>query len=156
MRDFDHTVNVLVQAYLKDELAHSLCCACAVGNIVAASLGVKPKKCSDGATEFENNFFDDGRRAAWYDYIHSQYTSYYHEEGRLQIEATGYTSWEIARIEQAFENAPGRPAEDGLWRGKLTEPEWMFNGLMAVVDVLAEIHGIDLKQREEAKLLFQK
>ncbi len=34
--------------------------------------------------------------------------------------------------------------------------DWMFNGLMAVVDVLADIHGINLEAKEEAKKLFIK
>jgi hypothetical protein len=63
------------------------------------------------------------------------------------INATGYSVHEIHQIEYAFENAP--------YQGDDTE-EWMFNGLMAVVDVLAEIHGIDLTAKEEAKKLFVK
>ena len=61
-----------------------------------------------------------------------------------QAEATGYTIYQLNAIERAFEGV------DELATDR------MFLGLMAVVDVLAEIHGIDLKQREEAKLLFVK
>jgi hypothetical protein len=32
----------------------------------------------------------------------------------------------------------------------------MFNGLMAVVDVLADIHSVDLEKKEAAKALFVK
>lgn len=150
MRDFDHTVNVLVQAYLKDELAHMVCGACAVGNIVAAAIGTKPKRI-EGVTVFDNVQFEDGTLTLWYNTIVCESTS-----GIGQIMKTGYTVDELRQIEQAFENAPGKPDGDGLFDGKTTDPVWMFNGLMAVVDVLAEIHGIDLKQREEAKLLFTK
>jgi hypothetical protein len=64
---------------------------------------------------------------------------------RIRRTKTGYSVHEIHQIEYAFENAP--------YQGDDTE-EWMFNGLMAVVDVLAEIHGIDLTAKEEAKKLF--
>lgn len=156
---FDSTVKILVDAYMRDELAHSFCSACAVGNLVAHALGTKPGKSKQPAqAEFDCWQFDNGVYADWYELmdtgkILSEKTK---ENGLRQIQATGYTFLEIYRIENAFEKAPGKPDEPGVWLGKQTDPVWMFNGLMAVVDVLAEIHGIDLKQREEAKLLFQK
>jgi hypothetical protein len=41
MRDFNHTVNVLVKAYLNDTLRHNNCYACAVGNMIASANGFK-------------------------------------------------------------------------------------------------------------------
>ncbi len=150
--EFHKTVNILVQAYLNDELAHSFCSACAVGNIVAHALGTKPRKGDD--LEFDNNFFENGDyAAAWYDALNLMG---HHEPGLRQIEATGYTKSELRLIERAFETAEGKPEMDGMWRGKQTDPTWMFNGLMAVVDVLADIHNVDLSVREDAKLLFAK
>lgn len=64
----------------------------------------------------------------------------------LMIDQTGYSEVELAKIEFAFESA-----DEGS-----TEDENMFNGLMAVVDVLAEIHGVDLTSKEQAKKLFVK
>lgn len=45
MRDFNHSVNVLVKAYLNNTLAHSTCYACAVGNLVADGIGTKVINC---------------------------------------------------------------------------------------------------------------
>lgn len=67
------------------------------------------------------------------------------EEGVRQIEATGYTAGQLADVELAFETAA---------EGFTEEAE--FAGLMAVVDVLADIHGIDLATAEASKLLFIK
>jgi hypothetical protein len=74
-----------------------------------------------------------------------QYSNYNGKSKEL-IDSTGYTVYELARIEEAFEDVDSNCTND----------EWMFNGLMAVIEVLAEIHGIDLKQKEEAKALFVK
>jgi hypothetical protein len=154
MRDFNHTVNVLVKAYLNDELAHSFCCACAVGNIIADSIGTKPRALLIGNCEFDNNVFDNGVPAhVWYDEIHGGFGG---EIGRTQIKSTGYSIDELRIIERAFEHADGKPDQCGMWRGKQTDPTWMFNGLMAVVDVLADIHNIDLTTKETAKALFVK
>lgn len=155
---FDHTVSILVQAYLNDELAHKTCSACAVGNIVAAAIGTKPKRNSEYDTvEFDNHFFDNGAPAhgAWYDTITGHKTTI---TGLQQVAATGYSIEELYKIERAFENAPGDKYDNtiGFCRGRCTEPEWMFNGLIAVVDVLAEIHGVNLEVKENAKLQFIK
>lgn len=147
---FNETVDVLVRAYLNDELAHSFCSACAVGNIVAHAIGTKPKRGTD--FEFDNVFENGEYAAAWYDTLN--YMGW--EIGLRQIEATGYTKNELRLIERAFESADGKPEMDGMWRGKKTDPVWMFNGLMAVVDVLAEIHGVDLSVKESARSLFVK
>lgn len=72
-------------------------------------------------------------------------------EAHWQVDRTGYSVNELAKIEYAFETAPRNcDYEDHL------NDEWMFNGLMAVVDVLADIHGIDLAEKESAKALFVK
>lgn len=152
---FDQTIAILVKAYLNDELCHKICAACAVGNLVAHALGTKPKKAPDTyCVEFENNEFEDGTPAFhWYDSLNGMISI----EGEEQIKATGYTIEQIRAIESAFENAPGDPdPTSGLYRGRCVDPVWMFNGLMAVVEVLAEIHGVDLKTKESAKLQFVK
>jgi hypothetical protein len=152
---FEHTVNILVQAYLRGELAHKICSACAVGNIVAAALGTRPKKI-DNPTVFDNNQFENGEFTEWFNSMHG---SFY--RNTKQIEATGYSITELKRIEMAFEAAPGQPPNengdfDGIYPGLTTDPVWMFNGLMAVLDVLAEIHNVDLSEKESAKSLFIK
>lgn len=153
---FDNTVSILVKAYFNDELAHKLCCACAVGNIVANALGTKPKRLDNPeGVEFDNMLFEDGQRATdWYDYIKNERFS---AAAERQVRLTGYTASELNRIEGAFEQAPGEPnLKKGLYRGKCVDPDWMFNGLMAVVETLADIHGVDLETSQNAKKLFIK
>jgi len=58
---------------------------------------------------------------------------------------------DLAKIEFAFESAPHTCDESDE-----TNAEWMFNGLMAVVDVLAEIHNVNLEVKESAKAMFVK
>jgi hypothetical protein len=166
MRDFNYTVNVLVKAYLNNTLEHGKCAACAVGNIIADCKGITPQKDAFGRHEFDyftNDipvfwhylFMTDGITQKPYDdseWISSQDIKERKKAGHEQVISTGYTIEEMAKIEYAFETAPGRPQDkfDGF------DDKWMFNGLMAVVDVLAQIHGIDLTHKEAAKLLFVK
>lgn len=152
MRNFEHTVNVLVQAYLNDTLEHRNCTACAVGNIIAECTGTKPLKFinqkADDLMRWEN-----GINPSWISVFvtpHTQarqkkYPENYVNEAKSEIDSTGYTWEELAKIEEVFEHSEGMNSEDR-----------MFDGLMNVVDVLADIHGIDLKAKEEAKQLFVK
>jgi hypothetical protein len=141
MRDFNHTVNVLVQAYMNNTLIHKDCSACAVGNIIQASgmiLKKGDKKSDSWLHRINHKIRLDsfGTTPAWYN-EHLAIT---------QIDSTGYSLTELHLIERAFERAPFSDLAE----------EWNFNGLMAVVDVLADIHGIDLQAKESAKLLFVK
>jgi hypothetical protein len=141
---FNQTVNVLVQAYLNDTLEHSNCYACAVGNIIAAANGFKYTK-SDFAF-CELTWDDNHRNAQWYDLVLGTRS----KEAIDQATSTGYSVEEIIRIEAAFECVEC-PTGDIM---DTTNDQWMYDGLMAVVDVLAEIHGVSLEHKEEAKLLF--
>lgn len=151
---FENSVSVLVRAYMNGTLAHSACSACAVGNLVAAAIGTEPQRGSYGTLskngrtmersedEEQRAFvFADGRRPRWAGAVLGRVPI-----DRLappvqdEIEATGYRVLELHRIERAFESAPiGKDSDT-----------WMFNGLLAVVDVLAEIHGVDLSTKESA------
>lgn len=142
LEKFKETVGILVNAYLNDELRHGLCHACVVGNLVAHHKGVKPSF-ADCTTSF-----DDGSHPLWqslFATMHGKQTIKKEclEDKRImaEINSTGYNWHDLARIELAFETAP-------------TSGDYMFNGLMAVVEVLAEIHNVDLSVKESAKLLF--
>ena len=146
---FDRTVAVLVRAYKNDTLKHGSCHACAVGNIVAAGCGI-------------NDVFSDNEwrekalvepQVGWVDVFCAcgveQITTPENYKGaaKFQIDSTGYTWQELAKIEHAFETAPKGNSED----------EWMLNGLLAVYDVLCEIHEVaDKSEVEDAKLVFVK
>lgn len=133
---FNDTVSILVKAYLNDTLEHSNYCGCAVGNILAHHVGA----------ELIDTHKPEGRRFRW------NHKKYYGGEwycaprvGDVNhlVKESGYSFDDIYKIEKAFEGA----SRIG---------DWMFNGLVAVVDVLAEIHSVDLTAKENAKLLFVK
>lgn len=151
---FENTVDILVKAYLNGTLLHSNCHACAVGNIVADCMGERVDK---NRMMWEKNtpMWDDVFCVDYIDYktgIRSQslYPQNYHGSSKIQIDSTGYTWQQLSQIEKAFETAPCQR------NAKSYDEEWMFNGLMAVVDVLAEIHNVDLSTRESAKAMFVK
>jgi hypothetical protein len=145
MRNFNHTINVLVKAYLNDTLQHGDCAACAVGNIVADSSCLKMEK-HDGELYWSKGW------PTWQVVFSTSFSNQkirphnYINDAKAQIDSTGYTWQELARIEFAFESAAVGESDD----------DYMFNGLMAVVDVLAEIHNINLEEIKEAKALFVK
>lgn len=150
MRDFNHSVNVLVRAFMNNTLEHTNCYACAVGNLVADA-----NKLDYSKTGFNGGLVAHRRNEKrvfpmfWLNPIGAPgciEEEFVTNDVLLECETTGYSVYELALIEKAFEGAEEGKSDD----------EWMFNGLMAVVDVLADIHGIDLTVREETKKLFVK
>lgn len=141
---FDETVSILVKAYLNDTLEVGNYCACAIGNLIAAKVGARFVKinssCYGSRLKWEGVKYEGGE---WY--RSSDYESVFAGE---QQTAIGYDRNHIYLIEKAFESA-GR-------NRLISESENEFAGLMAVVDVLAGIHGIDLKAKESAKAMFVK
>ena len=142
---FQQTVDVLVKAYLNDTLNALDCAACAVANLISHQLNAKPVYKRGVHITAPVFISQSGERfcVPWEGY-----------DAVLDIDLAlpktnvnkliGYSNKDIARIEIAFLRGVGKSNIDN------------FNGLMAVVDVLAEIHGIDLTAKEEAKLLFVK
>lgn len=130
---FEKTVDVLVKAYMNDTLDAGNCKLCAVGNII-----------SRGNPSYD--FYSTG--ISWYRAIGlntemnpNGTPDYNHPD----IVNTGYTAEDLLRIERIFMDRDG-----------LRDESDTFSALMAVVDVLADIHGIDLEAKESAKLLFVK
>lgn len=146
---FNETVGILVKAYMNDTLRHMDCAACAVGNI-CGSMKWRFIFCTNTDTNLQvvlgQSFAEKNEPLGFWSRCDK---SKFYKDGLETIEKTGYTVNELARIEYAFEAAE--------WEEMIEDDEvWMFNGLMAVVDILAEIHGIDLQQKESAKLMFVK
>jgi hypothetical protein len=165
---FDQTVSDLVTAYISNELRHGECSACAVGNILKrfakdllipnysiwsclfvtkTSFGKQTQLIAKSDNEYIRHGLTIEKISLTEEYLtpSSRFNAMVNKAcaNRL-IEASGYTMEELARVELAFETAPVGESDD----------EWMFNGLMAVVDVLADINGISLEEREESKLMF--
>lgn len=140
---YHKTIDILVKAYLQDNLMHNDCTACAVGNLVGAALDEGswnanpfwgwPSVC---VTLREKN--NIGR-------IFNP--SNYKGEAKRQIDATGYRYQDLAKIESSFELA---------YKGDNDE-EFIFNGLMAVVEALDIIHeNTDKVLTTSVKSKFQK
>lgn len=139
---YKKTVDILYEAYFKDTLEHNNCCACAVGNMVAAGCGYPkivaphssskrvwagiPYPAKEGwATVFmtESNILKPFQKIV---------SDNYWGLAKEQIDSTGYSLVELSSIEYAFEMAD---------RGR-NEEDYMFNGLVAVLEVLKEIHEV--------------
>jgi hypothetical protein len=134
---FDKTVKVLVKAYQNETLEHCDCRACAIGNMVASTLPklhtelVYPAHLAFYLCDIKNSF---------------QIRKEYQDEYDRQLRAIGYTLDEALKIEAAFEDTVLCVSEDIDG----------FKGLMAVIDVLQEIHECTEEETKEAKLLFVK
>jgi hypothetical protein len=150
---FSETVDVLVKAYLNDTLIQGSPCGCAIGNLIADKLGKKVNIVD--SRSYEANWDGDDREAFdWFLRLRpgrvikqKDLVPDFNNGDRL-IRLTGYTLQEVGRIEYAFED------NDDSFR--YNSDSARFQGLMRVVEVLADIHGIDLQTKESAKLLFVK
>lgn len=130
---YNRTVEILVQAYFNDTLKHGCPCGCAVGNLVLAHCGKTVKRTNAPSPNGHPMSYNPD----WYFSVLNKNNSAKGypvnvEHGNYQIAATGYTLSEIDLIEKAFEgvgpSGTGDDDKDG------------FLGLMAVIDVLDEIH----------------
>jgi hypothetical protein len=143
-------VNVLFDAYFNDTLEHSKCNACAVGNIcreASFATGIVNYSwaalfiTSPMAGGYQWNYIDRGGQTAF-----SSIKGIDKADAFTLISATGYTPCELAEIEFAFECAPqGESKED-----------YMYNGLVAVLDVLKEIHEVTDEDSHVSKQRFSK
>lgn len=146
---YQKTVDILVQAYFNDTLMHVNCEACAVGNLVAANKGIELKRGNHGVRavgrpyECNTEWF---RAIGFGGFV-------YPERMQIpavadQINATGYSLEEVGLIEAAFESA---------YRDNEDIDLEMFNGLMAVIEVLDQIHeNTDQAVTTSSKQRFQR
>jgi hypothetical protein len=144
---FENTMDILVKAYLNDTLKHNDCQRCAVGNIVHAagfpyyelngySDSMPPDSCGNWKALFVTFDGHQSNRKlgiGWFIEDPSWVSA-----AEKMINATGYTEEQLAKVEYAFETAS---------KGK-NEDDWMFNGLIAVLEVVAQIHGVDLDNKK--------
>ena len=146
---FDRALKALVQAFFNDTLINTDCHACAVGNIVAAGKGLKLLKidnpeysCYYAETE---SGYDNG---AWFDLSHFKNR----DKSKLAIEniaVTGYSYEELLLIESAFMGNCELDTSIKMY-SKEAVTNCMYNGLMAVVDVLCEIEGLESTEYKKA------
>lgn len=135
---FNKTVSILVNAFQNETLTHGDFCSCAVGNLIAANMGIK--------------IIESGMSFSWdsFDYHASDWHSNVscgceYPDGNFQISSTGYKKCEIIDIERAFEIGETiRTDADG------------YLGLMSVIDTLMQIHECSIEEANEAKGMFVK
>lgn len=134
---YHKTVDILYQAYFNDTLEHGQCTSFAIGNIVAANCGFNFEHTVHGLLWFSAS----GRHEiAFWDYVFSTVNNHqaiYPDKAeeihiKKQIDSTGYPWQELAQIEFAFETAPAG----------LSKADRMFNGLVAVLEVLKQLHEV--------------
>ena len=150
---FHKTISILVKAYQKGTLIHGSCHACAVGNLVAHCTNreviivdpdFKEAAWSYGGLPRWNSVFMTSSLAG------QNIREYYYEgEAKREIDSTGYSLYELAKIEKAFESVEVEIEQEN-------SDQHQFDGLMSVVDALMEIHEATKEEAEEAKLLFVK
>lgn len=150
---FDHTVQVLVQAYLNDTLEKGNCQACVVGNLIAYASGSHYIGAnSNGALQLQAV----PRVVDWLEAICTDENGIQEvnkevyfacPEIRAAFDSTGYSFEQLTFIEHAFES------NNGDWL-RATDSKRQFAGLMAVINALADIHGINLETATRAKALF--
>jgi hypothetical protein len=160
---YDKTISILVKAYLNDTLEHLNCTACAVGNIIAENNGYKYIKVDKSTIGFDTDFkytWEHKINSVWYEIFRSHwqtvfstpnrdqkiYPENYEGDAKIEIDSTGYSWQDLAKIEFAFENKH---------RGA-TKEQRMYNGLLNVVEVLGQIHEVEKETTEETKRLFVK
>lgn len=142
---FDRAIKALVKGFFNETLAKGSCAACAVGNIVAECIDYKLNKNSLNAwssaglkcNAYWGSVFTttNGKQRLDFDS--------YIDQAKENINSTGYTIKELAKIEYAFETNTQITFNKYRTHSKKEIMEDQYNGLMAVVDVLCEIEGIN-------------
>jgi hypothetical protein len=153
---FKNAIDALVHSFFNDTLAKGTCQACAVGNMVAYGFGKKKTSItSDAAKDGVGNhmwkvaFYTNGDTGI--QKINEE--SFDYQAVRVCCEATGYSPLELAKVEYAFEISTKIDWIDYRNHSKEEVMQDQYNGLMAVVDVLCEIEGIE--DPAEYKQLFE-
>lgn len=156
---FTRAIDALVKAYLNNTLTKGICTRCAVGNIVAAgyaSVG-RFEPCSYWGVLFSTNQDGKQRRMNW-KIVKSTIDFFGFTESQIldvandNVQVTGYSEEELARVEYAFETNTTYDF-NGVFSKEQRDQD-QYNGLMAVVDVLCDIEGIS--DPAEYKFMFNK
>jgi hypothetical protein len=143
---FNRAINALVDSFFNDTLAKGNCAACAIGNIVAAGYNDKVIR-KEGKKNTYHCKSPNNRWSSLFataDNIQDIDKSKLADECVLEnIKVTGYLWEDLAKIEKAFEN---NTEIHNLNYEKYTKKEIMedqYNGLVAAIDVLCRIEGLD-------------
>lgn len=149
---YTKTRQILFDAYYNDTLTLGYCSACAIGNIIASNMGISIIKNRCGYPEWTGPVMP-----TWQSVFYT--TTTFSGKKQIsqplamdlpnvaqQINSTGYTWEELARIEHAFETAPvGDSDEDA-----------MFNAFVAALEALDRIHQIETNSSTLKRRICQK
>ncbi len=114
-----------------------MCTACAVGNIIAGNFGVNDVHSNYEWVTKTGVVAYEGWASVFYSSDDRQIKNpeKYTGLAKIQIDKTGYSWRDLAKVEKAFESVQTVRAEDDD-----EEDKFMFLRLMAVIDVLDKIH----------------
>jgi hypothetical protein len=155
---FKKAYEALYRAWENNTLAKNTCTACAVGNIVAAAQGGVITKVHNEMVDSRISFICNTRNNFWDQLFVTSYGEQdIYKNPVLEEELfklTGYTAYELAKVEYAFEtNTKINFNRYNRFTQKEIEED-QFKGLMAVMDVLIELD--EVKEGNEYKQNFNK
>lgn len=136
---FENAISALVKAFFDGSLRKGDCTACAVGNIT-------------GTASWANVFVTaiGSKKQVWYgDMVAQAYGGIDHIES-MCLNSSGYSLKELAKVEFAFESNTKLFPTCAFSHDLIMQDQ--YNGLMAVVDVLCKIEGIE---SAEYKKMFE-
>ncbi len=156
---FERAYQALLTAFFDETLAKCNCTACAVGNIVAAGYNTKvfkdkdtgDLKCNVVNREWSSLFVTLSNSKKQGQYFEKFYNKNYEDLLAIDnVNVTGYSVEELARVEFAFETNTIISYQNYFKYTRNEIMEDQYNGLMAVVDVLCEIEGLNSTEYKKA------
>lgn len=128
-------IDIFLDAINEGTLAKGTCLACACGNLVAKSLGIKPI-IHNGQDSYRNTMLHNQPNGTfWSDSIIG---GSYNPRGIREIKSTGFTIEEFRDIEEAFENNTRICFSEYSNFSKEEIRKDQINGLKAVVEIMLE------------------
>ncbi len=141
---FENAISALVEAFFNDTLAKGNCSACAVGNICAKAIGeVVVVSALGNKNIFAWRYVFSSDFGLQREYSETDFGVGDYKSGLELISKTGYSKEELMKVEHAFEK--NSKIEYYMYKSfsKNAIMEDQYKGLMAVVEVLCEIEGLE-------------
>lgn len=147
-------IDIFLDAINEGTLAKGTCLACACGNLVANGLGIKPviHKTHTSYLHYlgyvHRGSYTSKEGAAWSLTVRNDSRST--DQGKREVEMTGFTSDELRRIEKAFEGNTRINFTDYCFYSKEEIREDQIKGLKAVIEVMLKFDN----QSDDVKEVF--
>src|SRR6186713_2209173 len=150
---FNRAIAGLIAGFFEGNLAKGDCGACAVGNIVAHCYGKKAFLSELDDFTFNSHWGKVFKTIAEYGQFID--IDYYRDEAKENIDVTGYSIRELAKVEKVFEENTEIDFTEYHKHSKDEIMQDQYNGLMAVVEVLCQIEGIENPKEYKDMFAFQ-